>query len=386
VPVHHPQPVRQSVRGGFTISNNLLVQQSRFIMNVHDKAAAVASRDARLPQIVDIGDGARVHLTMAVADYDHMRDLVHGVVRPEGIALTAFTMTNVESIFFRFIKHREFDVSEMSFGKYVGLTSRGNAPIVGIPIFPSRVFRHSGIYVRSDRGIKTAKDLEGRTVAIPEWAQTAGIYARGMLAEYYGVELDSIRWVQAGVNEPGRVEKLDLKLPAQVKYSSRPEASISGMLADGEVDAAISARTPDVFLRGHDKIARLFPNYRAEELTYFQKTGVFPIMHLIAVRRTVFEQHPWTAMNLLVAAEEAKRRSLERIGAIGVAAIPMPWASGFLEECAATFGADPFPYGLDANRQTLEAFCRFAHDQHITERRLMPDDLFPPELMATSRS
>jgi len=357
-------------------------------MNVHDPTTAVGfpAPDERLPQIVDGAGGARVHLTMAVADYDHMRDLVHGVVRPDGIALTAFASDNVESIFFRFIKHREFDVSEMSFGKYVGLASRGDSPIVGLPVFPSRVFRHSGIYVRTDRGIGTAKDLEGRTVAIPEWAQTAGIYARGMLKEYYGVDLTSIRWVQAGVNEPGRVEKIDLALPESIRYRSRPETSISAMLANGEVDAAISARTPDVFLDGHPQVARLFPNYRAEELAYYRKTGVFPIMHLIAMRRTVFAQHPWIAMNIVNACEEAKRRSLARIRAIGIAALPMPWASGFLEECTETFGPDPFPYGLDANRKTLEAFCRFAHHQHITERPLTPDDLFPPALREVSRS
>jgi 4,5-dihydroxyphthalate decarboxylase len=357
-------------------------------MNVHDPKTPFSypSGDDRLPQIVDDGGGARVHLTMAVADYDHMRDLVHGVVRPEGILLTAFTTALVEEIFFRFIKHREFDVSEMSFGKYVALTSRGDSPIIGMPVFPSRVFRHSGIYVRADRGIRTAKDLEGCTIAIPEWAQTAVIYARGMLAEYYGVDLASIRWVQAGVNEPGRVDKVELPLPSSVRYQNRPEATISGMLASGEVDAAISARTPDVFLNRHPQVVRLFPGYRAEELAYFQKTGVFPIMHLIAMRRTVFEQHPWTAMNIVSACEEAKRRSLARIRAIGIAAVPMPWASGFLEDCAATFGEDPFPYGLEANRKTLEAFCRFAHDQHITERPLTPDDLFPPELRAVSRS
>ena len=357
-------------------------------MDAHAPKTTVTypSGDERLPQIVDNGGSARVHLTMAVADYDHVRDVVHGVVRPEGILLTAFTTPIVEQIFFRFIKHREFDVSEMSFAKYVALTSRGDAPMIGIPIFPSRVFRHSGIYVRTDRGIKTAKDLEGRTVAIPEWAQTAGIYARGMLSEYYGVDLASIRWVQAGVNEAGRMEKVDLALPASVKYQSRPDTSISAMLANGDVDAALSARAPDSFLEGHPGIVRLFPNYRAEELTYFQKTGVFPIMHLIAMRRAVFEQHPWTAMNIFNACEEAKRRCLERIRMIGIAALPMPWASGYLEDCAATFGADPFPYGLDANRPTLEAFCRFCHDQHITERPMTPDDLFPPELRAISRS
>jgi 4,5-dihydroxyphthalate decarboxylase len=358
-------------------------------MNVHDPKTAAASfpsGDARLPQVIDSGGGARVHLTMAVADYDHMRDLVHGVVRPDGILLTAFASANVEEIFFRFIKHREFDVSEMSFAKYLALTSRGDAPMIGIPVFPSRVFRHSGIYVRRDCSIRAAKDLEGRTVAIPEWAQTAGIYARGMLAEYYGVDLASIRWVQAGVNEPGRVEKVDIALPASVRYRSRPETSISAMLASGEVDAAISARAPDVFLQGHPEVVRLFPDYRAEELAYYRKTRVFPIMHLIAMRRTVYEQHPWVAMNIFNACEEAKRRCLARLRMIGIAAIPMPWASGFLEDCAATFGDDPFPYGLDANRPTLEAFCRFARDQHITERALTPDDLFPPALRAVSRS
>jgi 4,5-dihydroxyphthalate decarboxylase len=323
---------------------------------------------------------------MAVADYDHMRDVVHGVVRPDGIQLTAFSSANVEEIFFRFIKHREFDVSEMSFGKYVALTSRGDAPMVGIPVFPSRVFRHSGIYVRTDRRIETPKDLEGRTVAIPEGAQTAGIYARGMLAEYYGVDLTSIHWVQAGVNQPGRMEKVDLALPGSIGYQSRPDSSISGMLANGEVDAAVSARPPDSFLEGHPQVVRLFPNYRAEELAYYQETGIFPIMRLLAIRRTVFAQHPWIAMNTFNACEEAKRRCLERIRMIGVAAIPMPWAAGFLEDCAATFGEDPFPYGLEANRPTLEAFCRFAHDQHITQRRLTPDDLFPPELRSMSRS
>jgi 4,5-dihydroxyphthalate decarboxylase len=358
------------------------------MMNVHDPKTTnhdTASK-ARLPQIVDGAGGARVHVTMAVADYDHMRDVVHGVVRPDGIALTAFSSPNVEEIFFRFIKHGEFDVSEMSFAKYLALTARGNAPMIGIPIFPSRVFRHSGIYVRTDRGIRTAKDLEGRTVAIPEWAQTAGIYARGMLAEYYGVDLTSIHWVQAGVNEAGRVEKVDIALPDSIRYRSRPDTSISEMLANGEVDAAISARAPNTFIAGHPQIVRLFPNYRAEELAYFQKTRVFPIMHLIAMRRAVFEQHPWIAMNIFNACEEAKRRCLERIRMIGIAAVPMPWAAGFLEDCASTFGDDPFPYGLEANRPTLEAFCRFARDQYITERPLTPDDLFPPQLRTISRS
>ena len=172
------------------------------------------------PQMVETDGSARLNLTLATADYDHVRDLVHGVVRPTGIALTAFAL-QIEEIFFRFTKNLEWDVSEMSFAKFTALTAQGNAPMIGLPVFPSRVFRHSAFYVRSDRGIKSAKDLEGKTVGIPEWAQTAGIYARGLLAETYGVDLKKIRWVQAGVNQPGRVEKVELKLPAGVRYEAR---------------------------------------------------------------------------------------------------------------------------------------------------------------------
>ena len=329
---------------------------------------------------------SRQKLSLACGLYDRTDALRTGDVKVDGIDIDFIAISNPREIFDRMGGKQEFDVSEFSSSEFISRLGRGDKTFVALPVFPSRVFRHSGIYVRTDRGIGTAKDLEGRTVAIPEWAQTAGIYARGMLKEYYGVDLTSIRWVQAGVNEPGRVEKIDLALPESIRYRSRPETSISAMLANGEVDAAISARTPDVFLDGHPQVARLFPNYRAEELAYYRKTGVFPIMHLIAMRRTVFAQHPWIAMNIVNACEEAKRRSLARIRAIGIAALPMPWASGFLEECTETFGPDPFPYGLDANRKTLEAFCRFAHHQHITERPLTPDDLFPPALREVSRS
>jgi 4,5-dihydroxyphthalate decarboxylase len=309
---------------------------------------------------------------------------VHGVVRPAGIALTAFAL-QIEEIFFRFTKNLEWDVSEMSFAKFTSLTAQGNAPMIGLPVFPSRVFRHSAIYVRGDRGIKSAKDLEGKTVGIPEWAQTAGIYARGFLAESYGVDLKKIRWVQAGVNQPGRVEKVELKLPAGMQYEARADKSLSGMLAAGEIDAAISARVPAAFAGGKGPIVRLFPDFRAEEARYFAKTGIFPIMHLIAVRRAAFERDPWIAMNLYKAFEEAKKRSVERVRDLTATRIPLPWCPTLAEEFDATFGEDPFPYGVEANRITLEGFCRFAHDQGLTARRITPEELFPAEVRATFR-
>jgi 4,5-dihydroxyphthalate decarboxylase len=338
----------------------------------------------RSPTIVDAGGVASVHLTLAVCDYEHVREVAQGLVRADGITLTPLIFPSIEEITFRFTKSLEWDVSELSFGKYISLTSQGIAPMVAIPVFPSRVHRHSAIYVRGEAGIKTAKDLEGRAVGVPEWAQTAGIYVRGFLAEEEGVDLAKIRWMQAGVNEPGRAEKVELKLPAGIRYQPRPDTSLSAMLASGEVDAVISARAPAGFAGG-GKVVRLYPNYRAEEERFFRKTGIFPIMHLMTIRRTVFEQHPWIAMNLFKMFDEAKRRCFNRLRDFTCARIPLPWAAAIADEIAAGYGPDPYPYGIEESRPTIEAFCRYAHDQGVTHRRMTVDDLFPPEVRALAR-
>jgi 4,5-dihydroxyphthalate decarboxylase len=334
----------------------------------------------RRPQIVVNQGTASVHLTLAVCDYEHVRDFTNGVVRAEGIALTPLVFPSIEEITFRFLKNLEWDVSELSFGKYTSLTSQGNAPMVAIPVFPSRVHRHSAIYVRADRGIKAAKDLNGKVIGIPEWAQTAGVYVRGFLAEDYGVDLSSIQWLQAGVNEPGREEKVELKLPAGIRYKPRSDESLTGMLQSGECDAVISARAPDAFRKDDGKVVRLFPDYRAEEEKFFKKTGIFAIMHLITIRRTTFEQHPWIAMNLFTAFQEAKRRSYERVRDFTCGRIPLPWSAAFADEIVRAHGPDPYPYGIEESRKTLEAFCRYAHDQGVTARKMTPEDLFPPEV------
>ena len=346
--------------------------------------AKPAASDTRAPQIVSSNGTASVHLTLAVCDYEHVREITQGLVRADGITLTPLIFPSIEEITFRFTKSLEWDVSELSFGKYISLTSQGDAPMIAIPVFPSRVHRHSAIYVRADRGIKTAKDLEGRAVGIPEWAQTAGIYVRGFLAEDHGVDLAKIQWLQAGVNEPGRAEKVELKLPAGIRYKARPDTSLSAMLASGEVDAVISARAPAAFAPG-GAVVRLFPDYRAEEERFFKKTGIFPIMHLITVRRAAYEQHPWIAMNLFKMFDEAKRRCLNRLRDFTCARIPLPWAAAIADEIVANYGPDPYPYGIEESRPTLEAFCRYAHDQGVTHRRMTIEDLFPREVRAMAR-
>lgn len=353
-------------------------------MTLREANLTAGSAADREPEIIESGGTGRLHLTLATTDYDHVRDLMYGVVRPEGTVLTAFVLP-VEEVFYRFIKNREWDVSEMSFGKFIGFASQGNSPFIGIPVFPSRVFRHSAFYVRTDRRIAKPKDLEGKRVGIPEWAQTAGIYARGYLSETAGVDLRKIRWVQAGMNEAGREEKVEFKLPSGIQYEQRRDTSISAMLLSGEIDAAISARVPDAFEKGGGKIARLFPEYRAEEARYHAATGIYPIMHVIAMRRTVFERYPWVAMNLFKAFDEAKRRSLDRIRDLTASRIPVPWAAAIADEWSRDFGADPFPYGLEENRKTLAAFCRFAHEQGVTATQLAPDELFPKEVRASVR-
>jgi 4,5-dihydroxyphthalate decarboxylase len=348
-----------------------------------NEASRVGGAD-REPEMIVTGGTARLHLTLATTDYDHVRDLMNGVVAAEGIVLTGFVLP-VEEIFFRFIKNREWDVSEMSFGKFIGYASQPHSPFIGIPVFPSRVFRHSAFYVRADRGITSPKDLEGKTVGIPEWAQTAGIYARGYLTETAGVDLTKIKWVQAGMNEAGREEKVEFTLPKGIQYSQRRDTSISAMLLSGEIDAAISARVPDAFDKGGGRIVRLYPDYRNDEMAYHAATGIFPIMHVIAMRRAVFERYPWVAMNLFKAFEQAKERSLDRMNDLTASRIPVPWSAAIAAAWGKGFGADPFPYGLEANRKTLEAFCRFAYNQGVTSKELSPSDLFPREVRARVR-
>jgi 4,5-dihydroxyphthalate decarboxylase len=306
-------------------------------------------------------------LTLAINPYDHVRDL-----RPQGIDLLVLDLP-IEEIFFRFTKFREWDTSEMSFGKVVSLMSEERPDLIAIPVFPSRVFRHSAIYIGRNSSIKKPKDLEGKRVGIPEWAQTAGIYVRGILQHEYGVDLAAIDWRQAGVREHGRAEKVELKLPKGVKIVAMPERSLSEMLATGDLDAVISARDP-----GGE---RLFADYQEIEAQYFRKTRIFPIMHVLVLRKPVYERDRWIAMNLLKAFEEAKRRSLQRIAEIGVSHVPVPWIAEHVRRWRGLAGEDFWPYGVEPNRPTLEAFLQYSFEQGVAKKRLALEDLFARETL-----
>jgi 4,5-dihydroxyphthalate decarboxylase len=321
-------------------------------------------------------------LTLAISEYDHMRDLVSGRVKPEGIDLTALVLP-IEEIFYRFTVYREWDVSEMAMGKYVSLRSQGDTSLTAIPVFPSRMFRHSSIYVRSDGPVKTPADLKGRRVGVPEWAQTAAIYTRGLLVHQYGLALADIDWVQAGVNEPGRTEKVALKLPAGVRVERPPEKSLNGMLLAGELDAVMTAHAPAAFEAGDPRVKRLFADFMPVELAYWRETGIFPIMHCIAIQTRVLEAHPWIAMNLLTAFEAAKRRSVARAFEATASRFPIPWSHERASLAAPLFGGDYWPYGIESNRVTLTAFLAYAHEQGVCHRLLAPEELFPPAVASS---
>jgi 4,5-dihydroxyphthalate decarboxylase len=325
-----------------------------------------------------------VPLTLAISPYDHVADLVTGKIVPEGIRLTCLTLP-VEEIFFRFLKYREWDVSELSFAKYASLISQGDDSLTAIPVFPSRIFRHSSIYVRRDGPVRTPQDLAGKRIGLPEWAQTAAVYSRGFMMHQYGIDLTGIDWVQAGVNEPGRAEKVVLNLPPGIRLTPQPAGTLSRMLADGEIDAVLSAHPPECFESGHPNVTRLFEDYITAEADYYRDTGIFPIMHVLAVKRTLVQAQPWIAMSLLKAFEEAKRRSVARALEITAPRFPIPWCFEHARRAQSLFGSDYWPYGVEGNRTTLAAFLQYAYEQGVCHRHLAPEDLFPGPVMQRVR-
>jgi 4,5-dihydroxyphthalate decarboxylase len=312
-----------------------------------------------------------IQLSLAIGGYDHVRDLLEGKVRALGIDLIAFELP-IEEVTFRFTRFGEWDVSELSFGKTVSLLSQDNPQIVPLPVFPSRVFRHSAIYIGENSSIREPKDLEKKRVGVPEWAQTAGIYVRGLLQHEYGVDLHAIDWYQAGVRQPGRTEKVALKLPKGLRLTPVNDKSLSEMLRSGELDAVISARAP---ASGR----RLFEDYQALELAYFRKTRIFPIMHVVVLRRSTYERDRWIAMNLVQAFEAAKRRSLARVTELGVSHVPLPWVADNAARWRSLAGEDFWPYGAEPNRPTLDAYLQYAFEQGVCHRRLALEELFAPE-------
>jgi len=327
---------------------------------------------------------ANIHLTLACSDYDRTAALALGDIQPEGIELTYLRLP-VEEIFWRMIRHLEFDASEMSLSSYLIHRSRTDA-LMAIPVFPSRFFRHSCIFINTRAGIERPEDLVGKRVGVPEYQMTAPLWQRALLQHEYDVHPSVMRWFQGGVEQPGRAEKLALNLPPEIVLQPiKPEQTLSQMLAAGEIDALLAARIPSTFYQHNDQsglsegpVRRLFPQYRAVEQAYFSKTGIFPIMHVIVLRKDVLERYPWAARSLYKAFSQAKDRLFQQLIDTSALRLSLPWLMAELEETKQLMGSDFWPYGIEANRKTLEAVTQYSHEQGLTPRKLTLEELFVP--------
>lgn len=315
-------------------------------------------------------------VTVACDLNDRTRALADGTVRPTGVDLN-FLPLQIEETFWRMLKHQEFDAAEMSMSSYMMTRGRGHPELVAIPVFPSRFFRHSCVFVNADAGIDEPADLSGKKVGVPEYQMTASLWVRGTLQHQYGVPPGEMHWYHGGEEDAGREEKLQLSLPDDVRLDELPEGrTLSGMLEAGDIDALVTARAPSSF--GTDAVERLFPNFREVERDYYRKTGIFPIMHTVVLRQDVYDDHPWVAQELYKAFTAAKEHCLERIGDTGELQVALPWLEAELESTRDLMGWDYWPYGVEENRETLETMTQYSHEQGLTEERLDVDDLFAP--------
>ena len=328
---------------------------------------------------------AKLRVSLACCDYDRCRALFDGRVAIEGCEVYPAPL-EPEECFHRAFKYQEFDISELSLSSHTMTSAQGTNAYVGVPAFVSRLFRHAGIYIRTDRGIERPEDLAGKTVGLPEYQITANVWIRGILSDEYGVDVSDVRWRSGGLEEPGRSERAPLDLPPHIDLQPIPgDRTLSQMLEAGELDGVIGARAPSCFVRGAPGIARLFPDVRAAEESYYERTGIFPIMHLIGIRRSLAERHPWLAVSVLKAFEEAKRLAMAELAQIGHLYVSLPWSVIERDRTAALMGENFWAYGVDDNRHVLEVFLRYHCQQGLSKRRLGPEELFAPSTFELSK-
>lgn len=324
---------------------------------------------------------AKLRLTLSIWDYDRTRALADGSVRPEGIDLNVLELP-VEETFFRMARFREFDVAEMSMSSYTVSLHREPQPFIAIPVFPSRFFRHSSIFISAKSGIQEPKDLIGRKIGTPEYQMTAPVWIRGILSDDYGVKPDSVEYWTGGEEETQRDEKIKLDLPPNIKVRPiGPDKMLSAMIASGEIDALHTARAPSTFYSKPDAVKRLFPDFVAVEREYYRRTKIFPIMHVIAIRREIYEKNRWIAMSLYKAFVKAQRRTYRSLRETAAHMAMLPWLTAHVEDAIREMGEDWWSYGFHANRHVFETFLRYHHEQGLSKRRLVHEEMFAPETM-----
>lgn len=320
---------------------------------------------------------SKLRLSLAIGNYDRTRALIDGAVPIDGVDLVAMTL-GPEEIFFRAFRNAEFDICELSLSSFVVRTARGDCPYVGVPAFVSRAFRHTSIYVRTDR-VRAPGDLKGKRVGLPEYQLTANVWARALLEDDFGVKPADIHWLRGGIEEPGRIEKIRLDLPPDVRLDDIPEGTtLAAMLQSGAIDGMIGPRAPSCYRDGKPNVGRLFPDSEAAAREYFARTGIFPIMHLVGVRRELAEAHPWLPAAVLKAFEQAKAAGLAELEDMSASKAMLPFAAEALEATQALMGRNFWPYGIAGNGPALQAFLRHHHLQGLSSRLLSVEELFHP--------
>ena len=324
---------------------------------------------------------SKLRITLACWGYDRVAPLASGAVQSDGIELV-FLDLPVEETFFRMARYREFDASEMSLSSYTVTLARDDPPFIAIPVFPSRMFRHGSIFVAAKSGIREPRELAGKRVGVPEYQMTAPVWIRGILSDDHGVKAESVEYFSGGEEQPGREEKLKLNLPAQFRVRPLgPQQTLSRMIADGEIDALYTARTPSTFASRPNDVRRLFGNYVEAERDYYRRTRIFPIMHTVVIRRDVYRANPWVAQSLFKAFAEARRRTHHDLLEAHALKAMLPWLPAHVEEARRELGDDWWPYGFAANRHVLDTFLKYHHEQGLSPKRLAPEALFAPETL-----
>jgi len=322
---------------------------------------------------------SRLRLTLACWNYDRTRALAEGRVPVDGVDLTYLNLP-VEETFFRMLRHREFDVAELSLSSYTLSLFKDDCPFIAIPVFPSRYFRHSCIYINSDSGIREPKDLIGKRIGNPEYQMTAPVWIRGILSDEYGVPVTSVHYLSGGEEQPGRTEKIPLSLPPEIRLEAIPtDKTLSRMIETGEIDALYTARAPSSFFNGSGKVRRLFADYQTVERDYYRKTKIFPPMHIIAIRRDVYERNRWVAQSLLKAFIAAQKEVYDELRETGALMHMLPWLTSHVEETEKLMGRDFWPYGYEPNIRALTTFLRYHYEQGLSKRLLTPKEIFAPE-------
>lgn len=319
---------------------------------------------------------SRLNLSIAMGDYDRTRPLQDGAVQIDGVDPVFMTLYP-EEIFFRAFRGGEFDVSELSLSSYTLKVSQGDCPYVGVPVFMSRAFRHTAIYVRRDR-IHTPADLKGKRVGVPEYQLSANVWARALLKEDFGIAPKDMTWVRGGIETPGRPEKLKVQLDPAIRIEEAPEGdTVSGMLDRGELDAFIGPRAPSCFRR-NPNVGWLYEDPTAAAKQYFGRTGIFPIMHVLGVRRELVAQHPWLPVALYKAFDASKARAMRHLLDPSAPKASLPFLEEQIQAAQQLMGQDWWPNGVAANRGTLDAFLEHHHDQGLSRRRVAVEELFAP--------